>query len=501
MASIFVRPGATGDGSSRDTPLGSIQDAVDAVDPGDVVFLAAGTYEETVDVTKSGTSGARCVLRRDHDDGDDDRAILDGTGNPTTLRFLGSSYWYVVDLHVRNDGGDGGDTSGTTGIAFHNDGGPLGPASGQGCHHIAVYGGSVSEVNRPPIPGGLANPIWIYNQATAGAGGTPIHHIQLVGIDVHDCDTHNFGVAPEDIYEAPLLIAQGAIEDVEIVGCRWDPNRATSYGAEFGINVMEIGGAIGADPPYPNRWVIRHNHFIGGENSIFLQRTIHALLLCNLFENVNTAMAPNAEGGTDPVGGFVWCIGNQTVNSKVAFATGPWTTGWFGNYGVYVTNNLFETDEEADLFSAQVMYVDGDGTTPFPAADGDSMFAYNVVRAPNGILWLPDSPGSTLVRAQNAYLTDGATSFYYGDAWADFSASGDEGSAKYTEATPISRFAALLEHAAPIPNWYSPGLFGAYEPRLFHRAGERRVYAFGEAPESVLRGYDPRVSVTINGGT
>lgn len=52
LTTIFVAPGADGDGSA-DSPFGSIQDAVEAADdaPGDdTIMIAAGVYEENVDI-------------------------------------------------------------------------------------------------------------------------------------------------------------------------------------------------------------------------------------------------------------------------------------------------------------------------------------------------------------------------------------------------------------------------------------------------------------------
>ncbi len=66
-----------GDDASPGTeaqPWRTIQRAADAVQPGDVVSIAAGTYQEQVTITRSGTPGRRITFRGE--------AVIDGEGLP-----------------------------------------------------------------------------------------------------------------------------------------------------------------------------------------------------------------------------------------------------------------------------------------------------------------------------------------------------------------------------------------------------------------------------------
>lgn len=78
-ADIFVSP--TGDGlGSIEEPLGSIQDAVDAAEAGDTIYLRAGTYGPTtnIQITKSGASTAPITLRPY----EEEEVIIDGEQLP-----------------------------------------------------------------------------------------------------------------------------------------------------------------------------------------------------------------------------------------------------------------------------------------------------------------------------------------------------------------------------------------------------------------------------------
>ena len=58
----FVAPGGTGSGMSAD-PFGSIQAAVDAAQPGDVVTIRPGTYAELIQTQRDGSSNLPITIR------------------------------------------------------------------------------------------------------------------------------------------------------------------------------------------------------------------------------------------------------------------------------------------------------------------------------------------------------------------------------------------------------------------------------------------------------
>ena len=87
-ADIFVSPTGAGSGSIED-PLGSIQDAVDAAEAGDAIYLRAGTYGPTtnIQITKSGTSTAPISLGPY----EDEQVTIDGEELPGTPYGVGES--------------------------------------------------------------------------------------------------------------------------------------------------------------------------------------------------------------------------------------------------------------------------------------------------------------------------------------------------------------------------------------------------------------------------
>src|ERR1051325_778344 len=58
---IYVSPNGTGNGG-KNSPMGSIQEAVDQAGPGDMVVINQGEYVEAVKITKSGREGAPIVI-------------------------------------------------------------------------------------------------------------------------------------------------------------------------------------------------------------------------------------------------------------------------------------------------------------------------------------------------------------------------------------------------------------------------------------------------------
>lgn len=87
-ADIFVSPDGSGSGTI-DAPYGSIQDAVDAAQAGDTIYLREGTYapDVNIQVTKSGASGSPIVVRPY----EGEAVIVDGENMPGTPMDLDES--------------------------------------------------------------------------------------------------------------------------------------------------------------------------------------------------------------------------------------------------------------------------------------------------------------------------------------------------------------------------------------------------------------------------
>lgn len=85
---IYVSPIGQGTGTST-APFGSIQSAVNAAAPGDVILLRAGTYKPTtnIQITKSGTRTQPITFRSF----EKEKVIIDGEGMPGTPYGLDES--------------------------------------------------------------------------------------------------------------------------------------------------------------------------------------------------------------------------------------------------------------------------------------------------------------------------------------------------------------------------------------------------------------------------
>jgi hypothetical protein len=456
---IYVNPSGTGDGTTRSSALSSIQAAVDIADPGDVILVAGGTYNEAVDVTTSGTVLQHITIRLDSDNGGlGGLAILDGEGNAQTLRFRGAAYWDVYDLRITNDGGDGGAAVNGLFITSTN-----GLAAGQGSHHLRFFGISIEAVNRSVGADHSSVPLGLYNPATTGAGGTAVHHIEFYGCSVYDCNVHNYPAT--DTFEGPLLAGTGWVHDVLFDGCVFDPNYSTSYGDTFGINVLEWGGPSTANPEYPTDIVVKNCRFLSGNAGLNFFRCSDVLVVGNYFSGLDSvAFEMTGEGLTkaDPVGAHGWFIGNEVVNCGVGAVMGAWDDTFFGANDIYITNNTFTTTASAPPASAQIMVLGGNTDVDVNGLGGDNRVCGNLVTAPDGVLfYAAEAPG--LVKLdRNTYRTSGSTSFWDGTDDVDFpwSTTEDRNSVKLALAAEIPTDGALC----PLPPWWEPGLFGDYEP-------------------------------------
>src|ERR1700722_10320484 len=99
-----AQPGDDGSSGSLDSPWATIQHAMDQVNPGDTVCVRTGVYNETVSVTRSGTSEAQIILRAEPGE----TATVDGNELSVPSHQWGlvtlsdSSYVTVSGLELRN---------------------------------------------------------------------------------------------------------------------------------------------------------------------------------------------------------------------------------------------------------------------------------------------------------------------------------------------------------------------------------------------------------------
>lgn len=104
---LFVAPNGSdaNDGRSEDSPLRTLQAAADAVEPGDVVWVRAGTYASDVVFETSGTEGAPIVF----ESYPGECATLDGSSldRERGITLEGVSHMRFRNFVVRNSPGEG----------------------------------------------------------------------------------------------------------------------------------------------------------------------------------------------------------------------------------------------------------------------------------------------------------------------------------------------------------------------------------------------------------
>ncbi len=205
-AQYYVAPdGSPGAAGTESQPFGSIQQAIDAALPGDIVYLRGGTYRptEATRFRSSGAAGAPIVLRAypgevpiidasDVDPGDEDVA------STPTWHFDDAQHWRIV--------------------------GPLVLTEGRGA--AVVVEGATTDVEFRFVEAS-------YNGRTASRGGHGFHIVEAQWASVSDvrfinCDAHhnaNHRTRPgEDVAENLYQHGDGfrikSGRGVALIGCR-----------------------------------------------------------------------------------------------------------------------------------------------------------------------------------------------------------------------------------------------------------------------------------------
>lgn len=108
----YVSPNGQSNGNgSKENPYNSITTAIKKANPGDIIYLAGGTYplSETIKISRSGTASSPITIQPEPETG---RPILDFSGQP---RFdssargiqLYGNYWHIIGLDIIKAGDNG----------------------------------------------------------------------------------------------------------------------------------------------------------------------------------------------------------------------------------------------------------------------------------------------------------------------------------------------------------------------------------------------------------
>lgn len=111
-ATYYVSPnGKTNGNGSKENPYNSIATAIKKANPGDIIYLAGGTYSlsETIKISRNGTASSPITMQPEPDSG---RPVLDFSGQP---RFdssargiqLSGNYWHIIGLDIIRAGDNG----------------------------------------------------------------------------------------------------------------------------------------------------------------------------------------------------------------------------------------------------------------------------------------------------------------------------------------------------------------------------------------------------------
>lgn len=132
-----AKTGSDANSGTAASPWKTINKAASMVSPGDTVMIQPGTYNERVQITRSGTAAAPITFQAGSSTA---ASIIDGTGTtgsgePTLVNFVNASYIKIIGLTITNGPGWGINISGNS-------------------HHV--------ELNSLDVSKCVQNAIWIW---------------------------------------------------------------------------------------------------------------------------------------------------------------------------------------------------------------------------------------------------------------------------------------------------------------------------------------------------
>jgi hypothetical protein len=301
----------------------SLQAALDAAQPGDVITLTEGIYQGTFDMSASGTAANPIVIRGASEDG----AVLDGHGSDGNLLEIDGSFVHVERLTLQNAvRGLRFKTAGTEGNVARR------------LHLRDVSNGVVGDPDQRDfyvcdnvLEGRLTWPLVYEDDGGRHSGsddginvagfGHAVCHNLLVGF-ADAMKVEQDGSRADDFYGNEVLSAyDNAIElDTSEGNTRAFRNRFTntfvplSFQPTFGgpvyalrnvvVNVAEDQLKFYARGPdeVPNGVLVLHNTFVSPEPALLLGSTAtshHFLIEDNLFDGVTGTKVVDWSGGID----------------------------------------------------------------------------------------------------------------------------------------------------------------------------------------------------------
>jgi hypothetical protein len=294
-ATWYVAPGAAGAGSSE-SPFGTIQDGIDAAQPGDVVVVAAGKYSESLRTVRAGSSSARITVRAAGARGS---VIVTLHGRVLTV---GHAYVSVEGLVL--DGQYGADD-----IVRVNR-----MANGFTLRNVEVRRSSKNGIAIGGPSGVLITDSLIHHTLNAAGGRTDAHGIAagaVRGLTIQNTEIHTFS---GDAVQVDPARSSPGWDDVRIERCRlWlAPLAAATNGFAAGI----VPGENAVDTKSSSSFARAHITIRDTDAWGFRDGLIGNMAAYNLKENIDAVL--------DRVSVWNSEIGFRVRGAGTTLPTGAW---------------------------------------------------------------------------------------------------------------------------------------------------------------------------------
>ncbi len=310
----YVSPtGNDNNAGTEASPFRKIQRAADIVNPGDTVYVRAGTYNERVKLTRSGIAGKYITFQNYPNE----TAILDGggSGNLWTYMVIGEniSYFKLIGFKMNNFKGNG--------ISFNGAG-----------SHIEIRNNDISNISGES---GRAISVFAYIWV-----GSPVYYsmsdIIIDGNNIHDFYT---GLR----YVAEVIVIAFDVSRFQIT------NNILTHVQNIGINA--VGKRYNLYPPhqemnrYPHNGIISENNITnwGGpyvENSGLYIDGGHDITIENNFLNGGQAGIVVSVEQSTAVTENIIVRRNIVKNAFISMFIGATRYGGNTNHSRYVHNTI-----------------------------------------------------------------------------------------------------------------------------------------------------------------
>ena len=416
MADRYVSIGGNNSGpGTSDSPWATLVYAGLTAQSGDTVFVTAGTYSAGCEVSASSVSYIAIG-----------EVNVVGDGFRSCFHIEGKDYIKIQGFNMSNNGGNPF-VAASAGVTIRD----LNNVGGTGCSYITVSDCTFSGINRrEQFTYDYGTPFFVYSFADERLGHTNCNHIVL-----KDCSFYASKMDTQSGVFHDHVACVGNVSDVLITGCYiyHDFSVYNIRGSTLGFGGGQL---LSGYPDYPRRVVVSNNYF----------------------EYVGTPLGtvtfPYFTGCKD-----VLCERNTCVN--------------FGGGIIAVTEDGYnlETRSERQWYRRNLITgVIRNGLTTGTFAD-TYRSPKNIWATNNTIVKAPIVSGNWLVNLLKLNTTDSPEGvsgdcYFANNIFIGTPLLRDQGAPVVMEYNDenVGRHVRLSNIDRSTPSWYTPGLFGDYEP-------------------------------------